>query len=137
MEQEFYTVQILVKKHFTVSLTRGTIHSVQALHQISQLYAQKDAHVIEVLNSFTNNIAISLNNLIANFAPQVIVFNSTLLENIPSLLIDIRKKVEALGNQHTELIISNDSKYSSLLGRYSIIMRQVFHLGKDRLCLIS
>ncbi|WP_334115792.1 ROK family transcriptional regulator [Ligilactobacillus sp.] len=111
--------------------------SVQALQKISQLYGQCDEKAVSVLDGFTSNIAVALNNLAANFAPQIIVFNSTLLENIPSLLIKIKKKLAEIGSGDISLMISNDSKYSSLLGGYSLLIRHVFDLGTGRLCLIS
>ncbi len=77
-----------------------------------------------------------LNNLIASYAPQIVFLDSTLIENLPLLLIQLRNNLPILQNTGTQLEISRQSTFAPLLGSYSFLMRQVFHLGTNRLRLI-
>lgn len=81
-----------------------------------------------ILDEFTTNIANVVNNVCLSFDPEVIIFTSFLLEEIPSLLIDIKHKTSSLTIRTTPLEISNNSKYATQLGGYALLLRHFFNL---------
>lgn len=107
-----------------------------SLQQLSKLYVQGNPRVVASIEQFIQGISLVLNNLIASYAPQIIFLDSTLIENLPLLLIQLRNNLPILQNTGTKLEISRQSTFAPLLGSYSFLMRQVFHLGTKRLRLI-
>jgi hypothetical protein len=77
-----------------------------------------------------------LNNIIASYSPQIIYLDSTLIENLPMLLIQIKSKLPILKNTQTQLQIARQTKFAPLLGGYSLLVRKIFDLGTKRLRLI-
>lgn len=107
-----------------------------SLQQLSKLYVQGNPRVVASIEQFIQGLSLVLNNLIASYAPQIIFLDSTLIENLPLLLIQLRNNLPILQNTGTKLEISRQSTFAPLLGSYSFLMRQVFHLGTKRLRLI-
>lgn len=107
-----------------------------SLQQLSKLYVQGNPRVVASIKQFIEGLSLVLNNLIASYAPQIIFLDSTLIENLPLLLIQLRNNLPILQNTGTKLEISRQSTFAPLLGSYSFLMRQVFHLGTKRLRLI-
>lgn len=107
-----------------------------SLQQLSKLYVQGNPRVVASIKQFIQGLSLVLNNLIASYAPQIVFLDSTLIENLPLLLIQLRNNLPILQNTGTKLEISRQSTFAPLLGSYSFLMRQVFHLGTKRLRLI-
>lgn len=107
-----------------------------SLQQLSKLYVQGNPRVVASIKQFIQGLSLVLNNLIASYAPQIVFLDSTLIENLPLLLIQLRNNLPILQNTGTQLEISRQSTFAPLLGSYSFLMRQVFHLGTKRLRLI-
>lgn len=107
-----------------------------SLQQVAKLYVQGNDQVVASINQFINGLSLVLNNLIASYSPQIIFLDSTLIENLPLLLIQLRNHLPILQKTDTKLEISRQSAFAPLLGSYSFLMRQVFHLGTKRLHLI-
>lgn len=107
-----------------------------SLQQLSKLYVQGNPRVVASIKEFIQGLSLVLNNLIASYAPQIVFLDSTLIENLPLLLIQLRNNLPILQNTGTQLEISRQSTFAPLLGSYSFLMRQVFHLGTKRLRLI-
>lgn len=107
-----------------------------SLQQVAKLYVQGNDQVVASINQFINGLSLVLNNLIASYSPQIIFLDSTLIENLPLLLIQLRNHLPILQKTDTKLEISRQSTFAPLLGSYSFLMRQVFHLGTKRLHLI-
>ena len=107
-----------------------------SLQQVAKLYVQGNDQVVASINQFINGLSLVLNNLIASYSPQIIFLDSTLIENLPLLLIQLRNHLPILQKTDTKLEISRQSTFAPLLGSYSFLMRQVFHLGTKRLRLI-
>ena len=107
-----------------------------SLQQLSKLYVQGNPRVVASIKQFIQGLSLVLNNLIASYAPQIVFLDSTLIENLPLLLIQLRNNLPILQNTGTQLEISRQSTFAPLLGSYSFLMRQVFHLGTNRLRLI-
>lgn len=107
-----------------------------SLQQLSKLYVQGNPRVVASIKQFIQGLSLVLNNLIATYAPQIVFLDSTLIENLPLLLIQLRNNLPILQNTGTQLEISRQSTFAPLLGSYSFLMRQVFHLGTKRLRLI-
>lgn len=107
-----------------------------SLQQLSKLYVQGNQQVVASINQFVNGLTLILNNLIASYSPQTIFLDSTLIENLPLLLIQLRNKLPILSKTQTKLEISRQSTFAPLLGSYSFLMRKVLNLGTKRLRLI-
>lgn len=107
-----------------------------SLQQLSKLYVQGNPSVVASIKQFIEGLSLVLNNLIASYAPQIVFLDSTLIENLPLLLIQLRNNLPILQNTGTKLEISRQSTFAPLLGSYSFLMRQIFHLGTKRLRLI-
>lgn len=107
-----------------------------SLQQLSKLYVQGNPRVVASIKQFIEGLSLVLNNLIASYAPQIVFLDSTLIENLPLLLIQLRNNLPILQNTGTKLEISRQSTFAPLLGSYSFLMRQIFHLGTKRLHLI-
>ncbi|MDT9604982.1 ROK family protein [Lactobacillus johnsonii] len=107
-----------------------------SLQQLSKLYVQGNPRVVASIKQFIEGLSLVLNNLIASYAPQIVFLDSTLIENLPLLLIQLRNNLPILQNTGTKLEISRQSTFAPLLGSYSFLMRQIFHLGTKRLRLI-
>lgn len=109
-----------------------------SLASIADMYTfNRNPEVTKALKEFTFNLADIVNNVIVAYAPQKIVFVSELLEAIPNLLIDVKKHIHQLTKHNTPLQISNNIKYSTQLGSYSLLLRQTFNLGKGKINLSS
>lgn len=107
-----------------------------SIQQIAKLYFKGNKQVSESISQFVKCLSLVLNNLIATFSPQMIILDSTLLENIPNLLIQIKNNLPILRKHKTQLQIARKSRFAPLLGGYSLLLREVFELGNKRLRLI-
>lgn len=99
-----------------------------SLHDVEQRYLQGDIVVKKELSTFVQNMSDIINNVIVTYAPQKIYFVSKMMELIPSLLIKIKKKIHYLNNYPIPLELINNSRYSTLLGCYSLLLRDLFDL---------
>lgn len=107
-----------------------------SIQQIAKLYFKGNHQVNKAILQFVKCLCLVLNNLIATFSPQIVILDSTLLENIPSLLIQIKNNLPILKKHNTQLQIARKSRFAPLLGGYSLLLREVFELGDKRLRLI-
>lgn len=57
---------------------------------VKQLYYQKDLQVIQMIQKYAEYLAISVNNLIMIYAPEMVIFNSPLTKKIP-VIVEIIK----------------------------------------------
>lgn len=109
-----------------------------SLAELATLYSSNEnKKVTKTLKEFTINLADIVNNVIVAYAPQKIIFVSELLEAIPNLLIEIRKHIYQLTENDTPLQISNNTKYSTQLGCYSLLLRNLFNLSNQKINLSS
>lgn len=104
-----------------------------SLHDIEQRYLQGDTKVKKELTSFVQNMSDIINNVIVTYAPQKIYFVSEMMELIPSLLIKIKKRIQYLNDYPIPLELINNSRYSTLLGCYSFLLREFFDLQTSSL----
>lgn len=107
-----------------------------SIQEIAKLYFKGNEQVNKSISQFVRCLSLVLNNLIAAFSPQMIVIDSTLLENIPNLLIQIKNNLPILKKHSIQLQIARKSRFAPLLGGYSLLLREVFELGNKRLRLI-
>jgi len=129
---EIYCSQDAVLKN--ISQTKGLNNL--SIQQIAKLYYKGNKQVSASISQFVKCLSLVLNNLIATFSPQMIILDSTLLENIPNLLIQIKNNLPILKKHKTQLQIARKSRFAPLLGGYSLLLRKVFELGNKRLRLI-
>lgn len=124
--EEFCSESNIIRK-----LRKSTKDPNLSLTQIAKAYNNPKIHA--TLKDFTRNLSDIINNVIVAYAPQKIIFVSELLEAIPNLLIDIRKNIHELTQHNTPLQISNNTKYSTQLGSYSLLLRTIFNLGDKKI----
>lgn len=125
--EEFCSESSVIKK-----LRKITKNSDLSLATIAHTY-QQDTKINTTLNDFTQSLSDIINNVLVAYAPQKIVFVSELLEAMPNLLINVRKNIHQLTQRNTLLQISNNTKYSTQLGSYSLLLRQLFDLGDNKI----
>ena len=106
------------------------------LQQVAKLYVKGNKEVVAAITRFVDSIVLVLNNIIASYSPQIIYLDSTLIENLPMLLIQIKSKLPILEATQTQLQIARQTKFAPLLGGYSLLVRKIFDLGAKRLRLI-
>lgn len=106
------------------------------LQQVAKLYVKGNKEVVDSITHFVDGIALVLNNIIASYSPQIIYLDSSLIENLPMLLIQIKSKLPILEATQTQLQIARQTKFAPLLGGYSLLVRKTFDLGTKRLRLI-
>lgn len=104
--------------------------------EVAKLYMSGDQQVIAAISRFVDSLALVLNNLLATYSPQLLVIDSTLIEHLPFLLIQLKNKLPILTKTQTKLELARESRYAPFEGGYSILLRECFDLGKKRLRLI-
>lgn len=104
--------------------------------EVATMYINKNPKVITAINKFIVGLSLVLNNLIACFSPQLIVLDSTLIEHLPFLLIQLKNRLPILSQTDTQIQIARESRTAPFLGGYSLLMRDALKLGDKRLRLI-
>lgn len=104
--------------------------------EVAKMYIAGDKKVITSITRFVTGISLILNNLIAIFSPQLVVLDSSLIKQLPFLLIQIKNKLPIIQKAGTEIQIARESRFAPFLGGYSLLIRSVLNLGDKRLRLI-
>ncbi len=107
-----------------------------SIPEVSKLYMTGNQKVIAAVNRFVISLCLVLNNLIASYSPQLLILDSTLIEHLPFLLIQIKNKLPILSKTKTRLQIARESRMAPFQGGYSVLLRETFNLGDKRLRLI-
>ena len=107
----------------------------QADYELAQLirdYNAGDPAIAELLEEFCYQLAIVTSDLIAAYDPQMIFFDSPLVDQIPEILKNIQMKLGFMPLV-PPLVMSKDVRYATLLGGASLAIHQVLHMPKTRL----
>lgn len=91
-----------------------------------------DAAINGLIEEFCYHLAVIVNNLIALYDPQMIFFNSPLIDALPEILKNIQMKLGFMPLV-PPLVMSKDVTYATLLGGASQAIHRVLHMEGTRL----
>ncbi|MCW3779021.1 ROK family transcriptional regulator [Levilactobacillus namurensis] len=103
-----------------------------SLEQLVRDYDRQDPAIVQLLEDFCYQLAIVTSDLIAAYDPQMIFFNSPLIDQVPEILKNIQMKLGFMPLV-PPLVMSKDVKYATLLGGASLAIHQVLHMPHTRL----
>lgn len=95
-------------------------------------YNAADEEITNLLEQFCYHLAIVTSDLIAAYDPQMIFFNSPLIDAIPEILKNIQMKLSFIPLV-PPLVMSKDVKTATLLGGASMAIHRVLHMEGTRL----
>lgn len=95
-------------------------------------YNNNDEAITDLIEHFCYHLAIVTSDLIAAYDPQMIFFNSPLIDEIPEILKNIQMKLSFIPLV-PPLVMSKDVKVATLLGGASMAIHQVLHMEGTRL----
>ena len=107
----------------------------QPAYTLTQLvadYNRQDPTIVALLEEFCYQLAIVTSDLIAAYDPQMVFFNSPLIDQVPEILKNIQMKLGFMPLV-PPLVMSKDVTYATLLGGASLAIHQVLHMPKTRL----
>lgn len=103
-----------------------------SLAELVQAAGQDDPEIAGLLEDLCYHLAIVTSDLIVAYDPQMIFFNSPLVEQLPELLKNIQMKLSFMPLV-PPLVMSKDVKYATLLGGASLAIHQVLDMPGTRL----
>ncbi|KRL53689.1 ROK family protein [Furfurilactobacillus rossiae] len=92
------------------------------------LFRSDDADIKKILDEFTTAIAKIIFNVASEFDPEAIFINSPLIDELPSLLEQIRQKYQLISRNRTRIRLAKDSQHATLLGACSLITHRVLKM---------
>ena len=103
-------------------------HEKISIDTFIQKYKQKDAHVLEIYDTFISYVSLIVNNIALTLNPKTIVINSKIIENIPESISSIKNK---LRSQIMSLDVLTTSMYKSkknVLGLTHILIQRFLNV---------
>lgn len=98
-------------------------------------YMKNDICAITLMDDFTTYMTLTINNLLAAFNPDIIVINSYLLANIPSLLPHVKDCLQSRLSNNCNIVPSGLQDTAILLGGTCVSIQNF--LGIDHLSFIK
>jgi len=102
------------------------------LNQLVSDYEAEDEAIMGLLEDFCYYLALVTSNLIAAYDPQMVFFNSPLIDRLPEILKNIQMKLGFMPLV-PPLVMSKDVKYATLLGGASLAIHRVLNMNGTRL----
>lgn len=102
------------------------------LAELVTAMAQDDSVIVGLLEDFCYYLAMVTSDLIAAYDPQMVFFNSPMIEQLPEILKNIQMKLSFMPLV-PPLVMSKDAKYATLLGGASLAIHQVLEMPNTRL----
>lgn len=103
-----------------------------SLAELVSAMNQEDAEIAGLIEDLCYHLAIVTSDLIVAYDPQMIFFNSPLVEQLPEILKNIQMKLSFMPLV-PPLVMSKDVKYATLLGGASLAIHQVLDMPGTRL----
>lgn len=97
--------------------------------QLVALYQKQDADTLAVLTKFTTAIGGLIYNLMRSLDPDAFFINSPLVEEIPTLLMQIRTVYQNLAHNALTIDLTQNARLATVLGGCSLITHRA--LGLD------
>ncbi|MBT9676705.1 ROK family transcriptional regulator [Levilactobacillus brevis] len=95
---------------------------------------QGDAQITHLIEDFCYQLAVVTSNLIIAYDPQLVFFNSPLIDQLPEILKNVQMKLSFMPLV-PPLVMSKDVKYATLLGGASLAIHKVLDMTGTRLIL--
>lgn len=92
----------------------------------------EDPEITKLVEDFCYHLAIVTSDLITAYDPQMIFYNSPLVERLPEILKNIQMKLSFMP-MVPPLVMSKDVKYATLLGGASLAIHEVLEMQGTRL----
>lgn len=105
--------------------------------EIKGLYDKNEPQVNKIMDDFCFYTASIIHNLIVSLDPKIVVINSNLISDIPQLLQSIKSNILYLTDEKTEIILSKNSKYSTLLGGISVIISDALGINSGEISFVE
>lgn len=105
-----------------------------SLEMLIDDYSKQDAQIVALIEQFCYYLAIVTSHLISAYDPQMIFFNSPLIDKLPEILKNVQMKLTFLPLV-PPLVMSKDVTYATLLGGASMAIHAVLHMEGTRLIL--
>lgn len=102
------------------------------LNELLRDFNLNDPQVTEIIEQFCYHLAIVTADLIAAYDPQMIFFNSPLIEELPEILKNVQMKLGFMPLV-PPLVMLKDVKYATLLGGASMAIHRVLDMEGTRL----
>lgn len=90
-------------------------------------YQNNDEIAISIIEEFSKNLSISMINLMGMYGPEIIYINSSLVNQIPSIIDDVRSHLQSTIYNRVPIELSKIYDYASLFG--ATVMNIQFFLG--------
>lgn len=103
-----------------------------SLAELVKDYNEDDPEITDLIDDFCYHLAIVTSDLIAMYDPQMIFFNSPLIDELPEILKKVQMKLSFL-KLVPPLVMSKDVKFATLLGGASLAIHKVLHMQGTRL----
>ncbi|AEB30806.1 xylose repressor [Carnobacterium sp. 17-4] len=86
-------------------------------------FEKNDEQSLTLINKFTENLSIGINNLIATYGPEIIYINSSLTRKIPGILPTVNNRLVTSFNKNTPLYESRLGIKASLFGATALAIK--------------
>lgn len=108
-------------------------HRKMQLHDIRQLYDEKDIYTINYMKQVGKYLSVGVNNLCVLFDPQILYFNCTLVCMFPEIVEEIRKHLKSFLSSKCLIEISPIAERSILIGGILLALKNSLRI--EQLCL--
>lgn len=107
-------------------------NNTYTLAMLIEDYQDHDDQIAKLIDEFCYYLAIVTSHLISAYDPQMIFYNSPLIDSLPEILKTIQMKLTFLPLV-PPLVMSKDVHYATLLGGASMAIHSVLHMDGMRL----
>lgn len=94
------------------------------IDDLVKAYRNNDKQTLILIDSFTKNISIGINNLIASYGPEIIYINSSLFRKIPEILPAVKENMVSSFNKETPIYESQLGSKATLLGASALAIKK-------------
>lgn len=95
---------------------------------VQRLIDRHDPQIDRVLRAFLSLLARAIFGATVSYDPEVLYINSTLMDEVPELYIQLKAELVKLG-QDQPIAIIRHSRYAQLLGAFSLVVNRYFEMG--------
>lgn len=98
--------------------------------KIEELLKKNTNQLKPILENFTSLLAIGIHNVVLLYDPELIIMNSSVLQKIPDLLIDIKNEINSRFSENIKIINSELDGNSILLGGVTMVAQGFMNIKK-------
>lgn len=94
---------------------------------IQRLIEKHDPKIDSVIQAFSSLLARAIFGATVSYDPEVLYINSTLMDEVPELYVQLKAELVKLGQDQPIAIIKH-SRYAQLLGAFSSVVKRYFDM---------